>query len=63
VDGACEHGNKPSVSIKFWEILEYLHNWLLLKKGSGPWDMNKVNVFYVAIAVICVIVTVCSSYE
>jgi hypothetical protein len=24
-------------SIKCWEVLEYLHNWQLLKKGSAPW--------------------------
>jgi hypothetical protein len=24
------------VSIKCWEVLEWLHNWRLLKKGSGP---------------------------
>jgi hypothetical protein len=23
-------------SIKRWEFLEWLHNWQLLKKGSGP---------------------------
>jgi hypothetical protein len=22
VDGCCEHGNEPSGSIKFWEVLE-----------------------------------------
>jgi hypothetical protein len=22
VRGSCEHGNEPSVSIKFWEVLE-----------------------------------------
>jgi hypothetical protein len=21
VEGSCEHGNKPSVSIKYWEVL------------------------------------------
>jgi hypothetical protein len=24
VDGPCEHGNKPSCSITFWEVLEQL---------------------------------------
>jgi hypothetical protein len=23
-------------SIKCWEVLEWLHNWRLLKKGSAP---------------------------
>jgi hypothetical protein len=36
VEGSCEHGNEPSGSIKCWEILEWLHNWRLLKKGSAP---------------------------
>jgi hypothetical protein len=35
VEGSCEHGNEPSVSIEYWEILEWLHNWRLLKKGSA----------------------------
>jgi hypothetical protein len=26
-----EHGTEPSGSIKCWEILEWLHNWQLLK--------------------------------
>jgi hypothetical protein len=30
------HGNEPSGSIKCWEVLEWLHNWRLLKKGSAP---------------------------
>jgi hypothetical protein len=30
VDGSCEGGNEPSGSIKYWEILEWLHNWQLL---------------------------------
>jgi hypothetical protein len=36
VGGSCEHGNEPSGSIKCWEVLEWLHNWWLLKKGSAP---------------------------
>jgi hypothetical protein len=24
-------------SIKCWEVLEQLHNWRLLRKGSAPW--------------------------
>jgi hypothetical protein len=38
VEGSCEHGNEPSGSIKCWEVLEYVHNWQLLKKGSAPWS-------------------------
>jgi hypothetical protein len=36
VEGSCERGNKPSGSIKLWEVLEWLHNWQLLKKRSAP---------------------------
>jgi hypothetical protein len=36
VGGSCEHGNEPSGSINVWEVLEWLHNWRLLKKGSAP---------------------------
>jgi hypothetical protein len=36
VEGSCEHGIEPSGSIKCWEVLEWLHNWRLLKKGSAP---------------------------
>jgi hypothetical protein len=35
-EGSCEHGNEPSGFIKCWEVLEWLHNWQLLKKGSAP---------------------------
>jgi hypothetical protein len=28
--------NNTSGSIKCWEVLEWLHNWQLLKKGSAP---------------------------
>jgi hypothetical protein len=33
---SCEHSNEPSGSIKCWEVLEWLHNWQILKKGSAP---------------------------
>jgi hypothetical protein len=29
-------GNEPSGFIKHWEVLEWLHNWQLLEKGSAP---------------------------
>jgi hypothetical protein len=35
VKGCSEHGNEPSASIKCWDVLEHLHNWLLLEKGSA----------------------------
>jgi hypothetical protein len=31
-----DHGIEPSGSIKWWEVLEGLPNWRLLKKGSAP---------------------------
>jgi hypothetical protein len=36
VEGSCEHGNELSGSLKYWEVLVWLHNWQLLKKGSAP---------------------------
>jgi hypothetical protein len=36
LEGSCEHGDEPSGSIKCWEVLEWLHNCWLLKKGSTP---------------------------
>jgi hypothetical protein len=36
VEGSCEHGNEPSGSIKFWEVLEWLRSGRLLEKGSAP---------------------------
>jgi hypothetical protein len=43
VEGSREHGDEPPGSIKCWEVLEWLQNWQLLKKGSAPWvsEMNK----------------------
>jgi hypothetical protein len=38
VDDCCEHGNEPSAFIKCWEVLEWLRNWRLLKKGSASWS-------------------------
>jgi hypothetical protein len=32
MEGSCEHGKKPSGSIKGREILEELRKWLLPKK-------------------------------
>jgi hypothetical protein len=34
--GPCEHGNEPPGSIKCWQVLDGLHNWRHLKKGSAP---------------------------
>jgi hypothetical protein len=36
MEGSCEHGNEPLGSIKCWEVLQWVHNWRLLKKGSAP---------------------------
>jgi hypothetical protein len=38
VEGVYEHGNEPSGSITFWEILEYLSDWWLPNKDSTPWS-------------------------
>jgi hypothetical protein len=37
-EGSCESGNEPSGSIKWWEVLEWLHNWWPLEEGSAPWS-------------------------
>jgi hypothetical protein len=34
VESSCEHGNEISGSTKCMQILEYLREWQLLKKGS-----------------------------
>jgi hypothetical protein len=39
-EGSREHSNEPSGSVKCWEILEWLHNWQLLKKGSAPYEKS-----------------------
>jgi hypothetical protein len=38
VGGSYEHGNEPSVSIKCWEVLEYVCDLRLVKKDSAPWS-------------------------
>jgi hypothetical protein len=38
VEGFFKHGNELSGFVKYWEILEYLNDWRLLKKGSVPWS-------------------------
>jgi hypothetical protein len=43
-EGSCEHGNEPSGSIKCWEVLEWLHNWRILKKGSAPWVSDRPSI-------------------
>jgi hypothetical protein len=35
-EDCCEHGDELSGSIQCWEVLEWLHSWHLLKKGSAP---------------------------
>jgi hypothetical protein len=42
VKDCCEHGNEPSDSIKCWEVLEWLHDWWLLKKGSQTGNQHDV---------------------
>jgi hypothetical protein len=34
VEGSCGNGNEPSDSIKYWEVLECLHNLRLLKRAQ-----------------------------
>jgi hypothetical protein len=35
VEDSCEHGDELSGSLKCWEVLEWPHNWQLLRKGSA----------------------------
>jgi hypothetical protein len=35
-DKRIQKDNEPSGSIKYWQVLEWLHNWQLLKRGSDP---------------------------
>jgi hypothetical protein len=35
-EGSWEHGNEPSGFIKCWDVLQVLHKWRVLKKGSAP---------------------------
>jgi hypothetical protein len=48
VEGCCEHCKEPSGSIKCWGILEWLHNWQLLRKGSAPWVTKKFKLYSIA---------------
>jgi hypothetical protein len=48
MEGSCEESNVLSSSIKCSEILEQLHNWLLLKKDSGPWSWLVIVADYIA---------------
>jgi hypothetical protein len=36
IGGLCKQGIEPFGSTKCWEVLEWLHNWRLLMKGSAP---------------------------
>jgi hypothetical protein len=43
VEGSCEYSIEPSGSMKYWEVLEWLPNYWVLKKGSAP-EVGKYNV-------------------
>jgi hypothetical protein len=38
VEGSCEDDNEPPGFLKYWEILEYLSYWRLLKNDSAPFS-------------------------
>jgi hypothetical protein len=48
--GSCPHSNEPRGSIKYWEILERLSDWWLLKKDSQLHGVSCVK-FYIFTAV------------
>jgi hypothetical protein len=35
VEDSCEHGDETFGFIKCWVVLEWLHSWQLLRKGSA----------------------------
>jgi hypothetical protein len=37
VAGFCEHGSGPAGPVEYWEILEWLSEYWLLRKDSAPW--------------------------
>jgi hypothetical protein len=69
VEGSCEHGNKPSASIKCWEFLEWLHNGQLLKKGSAPWvsewlsEWTTINLIQAKSVLLIMSAVICGSTE
>jgi hypothetical protein len=34
VVGSCEQRNEPSSSIEYWEFLEWLNDWWLLRRAN-----------------------------
>jgi hypothetical protein len=36
VKGSSQDGDEQLGSLKCWEVLEWLHNWQVLRKGSAP---------------------------
>jgi hypothetical protein len=50
VENSCECGNEPSFSIKYWDAIEWLHNWWPLKLCSAPysqfrrWTKSRIHV-------------------
>jgi hypothetical protein len=43
VSGSCEHGNEPSGSMKGGEFLDYMNDYLFLKRTSSPWSQVSSN--------------------
>jgi hypothetical protein len=43
MNSSCEHGNETSGFIKFWEILEWLSDWQILKKKLTISSMELVS--------------------
>jgi hypothetical protein len=43
MEGSRENGSELSGSMKSWEILEQLHNWCVLMKGSASWSQTSTN--------------------
>jgi hypothetical protein len=56
VDGSCEHGTEPAVSIKLWNFLELLHKCRIPENGLAPQSyfiiIININIIIVAITII-----------
>jgi hypothetical protein len=49
--------------MKFWEVLEYLSEWQLLKKGSAPWGYTDSDIRQVYEKVRAMYLHLCSAVQ
>jgi hypothetical protein len=53
VEGSCEHGDEPSGSIEYWNILEQLNNWRLLEMQFSKAAISHASVQKVLVSNFC----------